>query len=232
MIQNQLLSFISAAAMAAGNVANATPVFPDFNSNDVNGSVVVTLPEGMSAKVSITFDSPEGKAEPYYLTNVAKDSSVEFAIEGRDNTEDDYRTYSLTVTPYGEDVMPYVTEFTVPDGNDNPDSFKKLTYTFVIDDVLSDSDWDASGADDITVAYHLNAFTLGDVNNDGKVDAKDASAVLVYYSRMSTGGESTLTEAQMKAANVNGDSLIDAKDASRILVYYAAASTGADPKWD
>ncbi|MDO4863696.1 MAG: dockerin type I domain-containing protein, partial [Ruminococcus sp.] len=83
-----------------------------------------------------------------------------------------------------------------------------------------------------TITYHIPPFALGDVNEDGKVDAKDASKVLVYYSAVSTGAEGGLSEVQMKAANVNGDAKIDAKDASRILVYYAAASTGGDPTWD
>ena len=73
-------------------------------------------------------------------------------------------------------------------------------------------------------------YTLGDVNNDGKIDAKDASMVLVYYSLMSTGDKSNFTEAQKKAADVNNDSLIDAKDASKILAIYAEASTGASAK--
>ena len=66
---------------------------------------------------------------------------------------------------------------------------------------------------------------LGDLNSDGKIDAKDASMILVEYSRMSTGEESTLTDAQKSAANINGDDKIDAKDASTILSYYAMAST-------
>jgi hypothetical protein len=68
-------------------------------------------------------------------------------------------------------------------------------------------------------------YSLGDVNEDSKVDAKDASMVLVAYAKSSTGAEHGLTEAQAKAANVNGDALIDAKDASFILSYYAMAST-------
>ncbi len=238
MIKKKLLSAsLTAAVLAVMPAVNAfaaeEPVFQHFNKNDVNGSVTVALPAGMSANVSITFDSPEGKAEPYYVKELAENTTATFDIEGRDNTEDDYRNYLLTVTPTGAGVKPFTAEFTVPDGNDNPDSFKELKYTFTVDDVISDNDWDATDAEGVvTVAYHLNAFTLGDVNVDGKVDAKDASKVLVYYSKMSTGAEGDLSEAQKKAANVNGDKLIDAKDASRILVYYSIASTGGTPTWD
>lgn len=66
----------------------------------------------------------------------------------------------------------------------------------------------------------------GDLNSDGKTDAVDASAVLVYYSAMSTGGEGNLTSTQIASANVNGDEMIDAKDATCILSYYSYVSTG------
>ena len=66
---------------------------------------------------------------------------------------------------------------------------------------------------------------LGDINGDEKVDAKDASEILVYYSKMSTGSGATITEKQLKAGNINGDALIDAKDASLILSYYSYIST-------
>ena len=238
MIQKKLLSASIAAAMlavmpAVNAFAAETPVFPDFNENDVNGRVVVTLPEGMSAKVSITFDSPEGKAEPYYLTDLAENSSATFDIEGRDYTLDDYRIYNLTVAPEGVSVAPYSVNFTVPDGDETPDSFKELKYTFLVDDIVSEKDWEASlDGNEYTVTYHIPPFALGDVNEDGKVDAKDASRVLMHYSAASTGAEDVLTDAQKKAANVNGDDKIDAKDASRILVYYSIASTGGTPTWD
>ena len=95
-----------------------------------------------------------------------------------------------------------------------------------------------SGPSAETVLYNAMAdvesvpaeYKLGDVNNDGKVDAKDATMVLVYYSQVSTGGDGELTENQKKAADMNGDSHIDAKDASVILAAYAAASTGGASK--
>ncbi|MDO4864080.1 MAG: dockerin type I domain-containing protein, partial [Ruminococcus sp.] len=68
-------------------------------------------------------------------------------------------------------------------------------------------------------------YVLGDVNSDGKVDAKDASLILVAYSKVSTGGEDGFTEQQRLSAEVNGDGRIDAKDASSILAYYAMVST-------
>ena len=69
------------------------------------------------------------------------------------------------------------------------------------------------------------AYILGDVNEDGKVDAKDASAILAAYAMTSTGGESGLSEKQLKAADVNGDTKINSIDASSILAYYSFLST-------
>ena len=199
---------VLAVMPAVDAFAAETPVFPYFNENDVNGRVIVTLPEGLAAKVSITFDSPEGKAEPYYLTDLAENTSATFDIEGRDYNLDDYRIYNLTVAPEGMSVSPYTVSFTVPDGDDNPDSFKEYKYTFLVDDIVSEKDWDSSlDGGEHTITYHLKSFTLGDVNEDGKVDAKDASRVLVYYSAASTGASAsaggTASSAVRKASSAN-----------------------------
>lgn len=69
-------------------------------------------------------------------------------------------------------------------------------------------------------------YSIGDINNDMIIDAKDASEVLAIYSALSTNGTITLPESSQKAANVNLDTLIDAKDASEILAYYSYVSTG------
>ncbi|MBP5362068.1 MAG: hypothetical protein J6Y71_03445 [Ruminococcus sp.] len=68
-------------------------------------------------------------------------------------------------------------------------------------------------------------YYLGDVNDDGKIDAKDASMVLAAYAKASTGEDNGLTDMQKESADVNIDARIDAKDASLILEYYAIAST-------
>ena len=74
----------------------------------------------------------------------------------------------------------------------------------------------------------MPAVVLGDPNNDGNIDAKDASFILVAYAKASTGGDSGLDEAQRAAADVKTDGMIDAKDASVILAYYAYLSTGGE----
>lgn len=69
-------------------------------------------------------------------------------------------------------------------------------------------------------------FILGDVNNNGMVDAVDASAVLTYYAVSSTGKDGGFTETQLKAADMNLDGTVNGVDASAILTLYAKNSVG------
>ncbi|WP_294411630.1 leucine-rich repeat protein [uncultured Ruminococcus sp.] len=64
----------------------------------------------------------------------------------------------------------------------------------------------------------------GDVNNDGKVNAVDASTVLTYYANISTNKDGGFTESQKKAADLDNNGDINAVDASYILSYYAYTS--------
>ena len=68
-------------------------------------------------------------------------------------------------------------------------------------------------------------YDLGDVNNDGLINAIDASSVLAYYALTSTNKNPGYTNEQKLAADVNYDGAINAIDASNILAYYAYAST-------
>lgn len=66
-------------------------------------------------------------------------------------------------------------------------------------------------------------YTLGDVNNDGKIDAKDAVLVLRYAAKLAD-----LNLQQQLSADVNADGAIDAKDAVKILRYAAELITSFD----
>ena len=78
---------------------------------------------------------------------------------------------------------------------------------------------------DLIENYTVN-YNLGDINDDGTVDARDASMALSEYALTATGSAPTFTDSQKLAANVNDDSAIDARDASIILSYYAYTATG------
>lgn len=217
--------------------AEISAVYEDFNKNDVNGTVTVKIPKDTTAEVNITFTSPEVTDEPYYTASLTGGSSQSFDIEGRDTTQDDYRNYTLSVSVTGsqyENTITYTDTFTVPDGNDNPNSFMKCEYNFTVDDKDTGNEWDISSETESqkNITLHFGSYVKGDVNNDGFIDAVDATSVLIEYAVLSTGGESTFTQRQKLSANVNNDEFIDAVDATQILAYYAELSTGGNPSWD
>ncbi len=67
---------------------------------------------------------------------------------------------------------------------------------------------------EIVIFVPAPSFTLGDVNDDGKIDAKDALEVLKFAV-----DKTELTEVQQLAAEVVGDDDINAKDALEILKF-------------
>ena len=71
---------------------------------------------------------------------------------------------------------------------------------------------------------------FGDVNGDDKVDANDASAILVAYSKSSTGQEHGLTNEAYRCGDSDLNSRLTSADASNILAYYSFLSTSSEKK--
>lgn len=71
-------------------------------------------------------------------------------------------------------------------------------------------------------SYIYPKITKGDIDNNGKVDASDASLILVAYSYLSTGKNPALN---FELFDWNDDGRIDSSDASDVLVKYAELST-------
>lgn len=69
------------------------------------------------------------------------------------------------------------------------------------------------------------SYVLGDTNEDGVVDAIDASAILTFYAQSSV-SDVEITDFIKNVYDVNKDGIIDATDASAVLTYYALSSTG------
>ena len=85
---------------------------------------------------------------------------------------------------------------------------------------------------EVTVTDNSENLNLGDVNNDGHVDAIDASIVSIEYALLSTSGTGQFTAEQNTIADLNKDGQINAVDATFIAMYYAYLSTGdqSEPK--
>lgn len=81
-----------------------------------------------------------------------------------------------------------------------------------------------STADNYAKKYYINCSysTVGDVNNDGKIDSKDAVIVLKSYAESLVNSNAPTS----LSGDVNGDDKVDSKDAVIILKYYAATLTG------
>ena len=82
------------------------------------------------------------------------------------------------------------------------------------------------------------SFKGGDVNEDGYIDARDATIVLCYYADISSadaeGRELTdfpFLEGVKKYGDVNEDGWINAMDSTWILNYYSAVSGDIDMPW-
>lgn len=71
----------------------------------------------------------------------------------------------------------------------------------------------------------MNNYKSGDVNNDGHVDATDASSILEEYSKVSTGNAHSFTKKQMITGDADLNGIIDAGDASIVLEIYSRLST-------
>jgi len=74
-------------------------------------------------------------------------------------------------------------------------------------------------------------YVLGDVDENGTIDASDASLVLAQYASSQTGNPEILTDIQKLAADVDKNNVIDASDASMILAYYSSVQTGGNPSF-
>lgn len=241
-----VVAFASAAvpfsmnAFAEGEVSDTEHVKVEavcehINPADINGRAVITVPEGVSANVSIIYESPEYDAHSYYASTVEGGKSYSFDLEGRDNIGDDYRNYTISVEltggVYDITSVAYTDTFSIPDGNDDPDSFCEKSYVFNVDDHESTAEWDVTLDEENTkeIAVHLNYLMLGDVDGDTVINASDASLVLAEYAILITERPSILTSKSRIAADVNKDDTIDSSDAAKILIYYSASLTGGTP---
>ncbi|MBR2085732.1 MAG: hypothetical protein IJ906_01100, partial [Oscillospiraceae bacterium] len=138
----------------------------------------------------------------------------------------------ITVTPEGyvleSDRLQDVTVHAIGNGNNgkltfSADTEKALVYETAEHTLAVAVDADGNGSFETTIA---ESYTLGDVNRDGSINAKDASEVLIASAKAGTGQHLGLTDVQQKAADVDRDGNINAVDASWILLYAAAIGTG------
>lgn len=107
------------------------------------------------------------------------------------------------------------------DAPKNPDNIYDIDYTSEEFQAMYPISLYSYDAENPEYGYYL-----GDIDNDGRIDATDASKILQAYSALSTGGSNPLNHFQELAADVNHDGYITSVDASLVLSYYSYVSTG------
>ena len=152
------------------------------------------------------------EADNFMAVSYSSLISEPFALSGENS--DDYPLACFTAkvskdSPVGIYSVDFITE------GDNKCS---IAYCDPIKEIIPSGDHARS----LDIA--VSDLELGDANSSGKIEATDASKVLVAYASINAGEESGLTPAEEIAADLTGDGMIAANDASLILVKYADLS--------
>lgn len=82
------------------------------------------------------------------------------------------------------------------------------------------------------VSAEKNAYRLGDVNNDGNVDMKDAMIALREYSLQLAWWPSELSADEQRYADIDGDGIISLRDAMMILTYWDMNLLYPETTWE
>ncbi len=71
------------------------------------------------------------------------------------------------------------------------------------------------------------AVNFPDIDGDGIITAADAAMVLEAYTKLSSGEDTGLTDAQLRACDADMDGKITASDATLVVNFYAEVQNGA-----
>ncbi len=136
--------------------------------------------------------------------------------------EDSHNAVYSNVSP-----LDYPDDFIVDTSAFNPNQSGTYKIKIMCTNHLSVKYWYAQPVSfEVTVTENTETQKLGDIDNNGMINAVDATLVLTEYALLSTGKTGTFTESQKNSADIDGDGKADAVDATFILSYYAYASTG------
>lgn len=159
------------------------------------GSYTGTVYEN-AAKLTLTFTGQAGKQYMVFLLEgekVPTEDSIQYINQAAGNGTVTFTVYPKDLTA-AEEYRLYVS------GTD-------LDYTEV-------------ATFSVTKSWEKTPYTLGDVNQDGKITAEDASLVLQAVARLTE-----LNATQQSAAKVMGNANVTTEDASAILQYVARLIT-------
>lgn len=136
-----------------------------------------------------------------------------FTVSG--NASDDYplAVFDAVINadaPAGMYTVDFMTEET--------SNLCDILYKYGAD--IASKEFFPSGDHAPSLRINMSDRMLGDVNNDGVVDAVDATRTLRAYTLIMSNMDSGFTPAETAAADVDGDGAITGIDATLILKYY------------
>ena len=96
--------------------------------------------------------------------------------------------------------------------------------------MIAEAGMATAGEVSITVPDTDNKI-LGDVTGDGKVDAEDASEILLYAAALGAGESYAPENFHTFNADTDDNETIDAADASNVLIYAAILGAEGTADW-
>ena len=154
-----------------------------------------------------------------------KDGDYQLVVKLPQDNSSEYQSYS------------YLFHVEDPDPADRPSDFDttKMIRYFTVDSKL-DSDvadekepvlTDRIYQSESRYAFARRAFTAGDINTDGNINAMDATMILISAAAQGIGKPSGLSSLQTLEGDLNNDSVVNSKDATIVLSYAAARGISA-----
>lgn len=96
---------------------------------------------------------------------------------------------------------------------------------------LSAANFSAVDGDDYRTLIRYSPYRFGDVDNNGSVDATDATTVLKTYVQNMMGKKTSFTAVQTVCASIHRKSSFDAADATSILKFYVRGFSNTNISW-
>lgn len=219
------------------------PLEEGVSLHDISGKIYFHMENEGSINVSLDKIEPEGVFR-FYNANIKNEKSTSDIIYGMLLSQCEYLVdsgeyasyYTLNIVSSMDNGSSYSQKVIIKD----PDfeNISDCEYHFYITmkpsynsgyKILSSNEFVSE--DNVFISEHhieLDYLNLGDLDQNGKLDIKDAIETLNLYS-MSAALLPTdeFTEAQKKAADINRDGKVDIADAMEILRIYSENAVGA-----
>ncbi len=196
--------------------------------NDPSGNVVTqstTLDENGKAVLLV---KPSGKGVSEITVSVeGEDVSTEITILGVTSAEVKANDALETAPP--ETVLTTTTTTITTTATTTTTATNATTTTSPITTTaIATTETTATTTETETTPIEVE-IVLGDVKEDGEINAEDAAMILVEAALIGA-GETSFTDRQNAAADINGNDVPDSEDAAYILMYAAVIGSGDTDK--